>query len=517
MNVSQFISKLSPKGWAAVGGALAAAVVFVLVAMSFASKPSYATILTGLDPSTTGKDTAALDAKGISYQLQNNGTALAVNSSQTAQARIALATAGLLGTGSQPGFELFDKSQLGASSFQQQITYQRALEGQLDSTIAQIQGVSGAQVQLVLPDPTQQLFSDSATPASAAVLLNESGTLDPGAVKGIAQLVASSVPNLAANKVTITDSSGQSLWPNAASSGGTDGSLLAKQSAESSYNSTLAGEINAMLAQSLGAGKAEVQVNADLNTNQTTQDTLTYAKKGVPLTSHNEKETLKGGGSGSSATGTAGTSSNVPGYSASSGSGAGGSASNYNHTVTDTTYGINKTVTHSVISPGAVNSLHVAVLVDKSVPAAQLASLRQAVSSAAGLVPKRGDTIAFSQLTFAKPTTAAATSSTSSMMSYAKYGAAALGGLIFLFFASRAVKRREREALTGEPTWLRELEAPRSLASLQNRVEMAPIEGPTQVVPLQSPVNVARAQVEELVDRDADRVAQQVRAWMSEE
>jgi flagellar M-ring protein FliF len=159
----------------------------------------------------------------------------------------------------------------------------------------------------------------------------------------------------------------------------------------------------------------------------------------------------------------------------------------------------------------------VAVLVDKSVPAAQLAALRQAVSSAAGLTPKRGDTIAFSQITFAKPTTPAATSSTSSMMTYAKYGAAALGGLIFLFFASRAVKKREREALTGEPTWLRELEAPRSLASLQQRVEMAPVDGPTQVMPLQSPVNVARAQVEELVDRDADRVAQQVRAWMSEE
>jgi flagellar M-ring protein FliF len=514
MNVSQLISKLSPKGWAAVGGAIAAAVVFLMVVMSFAGKPTYSTILTGLDPATTGKDTAALDAKGISYQLQNNGTALAVNASQTAQARIALATAGLLGTGSQPGFELFDKSQLGASSFQQQITYQRALEGQLDSTIGQIQGVSGAQVQLVLPDPTQQLFSDSATPASAAVLLNDSGALDPAAVKGIAQLVASSVPNLAVGKVTITDSSGQALWPNASSSGGADGSLLAKQSAESSYDSALAGQINAMLAQSLGAGKAEVQVNADLNTNQTTQDTLTYAKKGVPITSHSEKETLKGGGT-STAAGTAGTSSNVPGYTASSGSG--GSASNYNHTITDTTYGVNKTVTHTNVSPGAVNSLHVAVLVDKSVPAAQLAALRQAVSSAAGLTPKRGDTIAFSQITFAKPTTPATTSSTSSMMTYAKYGAAALGGLIFLFFASRAVKKREREALTGEPTWLRELEAPRSLASLQQRVEMAPVDGPTQVMPLQSPVNVARAQVEELVDRDADRVAQQVRAWMSEE
>ena len=72
-----------------------------------ASKPSYSTLEAGIDPAQTGKITSTLSAQGISYQLQNSGTAIAVNASQTAQARVALATAGLLTT-QQPGFSLLN-------------------------------------------------------------------------------------------------------------------------------------------------------------------------------------------------------------------------------------------------------------------------------------------------------------------------------------------------------------------------------------------------------------------------
>jgi flagellar M-ring protein FliF len=105
------------------------------------------------------------------------------------------------------------------------------------------------------------------------------------------------------------------------------------------------------------------------------------------------------------------------------------------------------------------------------------------------------------------------------MMKYAKYGAAGLGSLIFLVFAGRMLRRREREAFAGQPTWLRELETPRSLASLEAGQQGAALNGgdPTEVMALKSPVNVARRQVEDLVERDPERVAQQVRAWMTEE
>ncbi|HEY8583880.1 MAG TPA: hypothetical protein VIL49_13065, partial [Capillimicrobium sp.] len=156
---------------------------------SLASKPSYSMIATGLDPAKTGKMTAALDASGIPYELRNNGTALAVEKSSTAQAQIALAEGGVSASSSGgEAWESFDNAKLGSSNFQQQVAYQRALEMQVAQTIGQIDGVSGAQVQLTLPD--DQLFADEAEPSTAAVLLTGDATsMDPSAVQGIANLV----------------------------------------------------------------------------------------------------------------------------------------------------------------------------------------------------------------------------------------------------------------------------------------------------------------------------------------
>src|SRR6202012_5735342 len=268
-NFTEMVKKMSPKGWVMLGGSLVLGVAFLMIVMSMASKPSYSTLEAGIDPAQTGKITSTLASAGVSYQLQNSGTAIAVNSSQTAQARVALATAGLL-TNQQPGFALMDKQQLGQSNFQQQVTYERALEGQLASTIETIDGISSAQVNLVIPDSQDQLFSDQSQAATASVLLSGTSDLQSGAVRGIAQLVASSVPGLSLSKVTITGSSGAELWPSN-SSGNSGGGLPAEESAEQKYDSSMSTEVEAMLAQTLGAGKAQVVVNATLNANRATQ------------------------------------------------------------------------------------------------------------------------------------------------------------------------------------------------------------------------------------------------------
>src|SRR5919199_20137 len=302
------LQNMTPKGRLILGGSVAAVVLLGFLMMRMASAPSYTTVMAGVDPAQTGKITAALDAKGVKYELQNNGTAVAVDKSQIAQARIALAEKGLPQS-AQPGMELFDKQKLGASDFQQQVTYQRALEGQLAQTIGQIDGVGGATVQLVLPQ--DQLFQDQQSQAKAAVLLSGSGqNLDPGAVRGIAQLVSGSVKGLGLNSVSITDSTGQLLWPTQAG-GATDGQVAAttKQAAEARYAQGVESNLNAMLAQTLGPGKAQVQVNADLNMDQANSDELIYGKKGVPLQTQKENETLQGGGAG--AGGAAGTASNT--------------------------------------------------------------------------------------------------------------------------------------------------------------------------------------------------------------
>src|ERR671917_1858844 len=224
---AQNLMKLPTRSKLVLGGGALAVLLVLFVMMRIASAPSYSTLVSALDPAETGKVTAALDEQGIAYELRANGTTVAVEKASVSQARIALASAGVAASaGSQEGFELFDKQKLGASDFQQKVTLQRALEGEIAKTVEQVDGVTGAQVQLVLPEDS--LFADEETPATAAVMLTgASDALEAGAVRGIAQLTASSVKGLKSENVTITDGSGQLLWPqgdDAGAAGGAAGS-----------------------------------------------------------------------------------------------------------------------------------------------------------------------------------------------------------------------------------------------------------------------------------------------------
>jgi flagellar M-ring protein FliF len=505
------LMNMTPKGRLMLAGSVLGVIVLGFLLSRMASAPTYSTVMAGVDPAQTGKITSALDAKGVKYEIRNNGTAIAVDKSQIGDARIALASKGLPQS-SQPGMELFDKQKLGASDFQQQVTYQRALEGQLAQTIGQIDGVGGATVQLVLPQ--DQLFQDQQSAAKAAVLLSGQGSsLNPGAIRGIAQLVSGSVKGLGLNNVSITDSSGQLMWPNS-SGGASDGQMAAttKQAAEARYAQAQESNLNAMLAQTVGPGKAQVQVNADLNMDQATRDSLRYGKKGVALQSQKENEQLAGGGG---AGGTAGTPSNtVPSYAGA----AGGSGSNYKRTNGQTTWGVDKDVTRTKIAPGAVNKKSVAVMIDSSVPKAQLAAIKSAVQNAAGIDTTRGDTLSVSQVAFAKPPAPAKKPVTAAALGFLKYVLAGLGLVAFLFFVTRHLRRREAETLMGEPVWLREIEAPTTIAELEAgggyRLGAGEAGGSNRA---QREVNPIRGELEELIDSEPERVAQQVRAWMNEE
>jgi flagellar M-ring protein FliF len=481
-----------------LGGSVLGVIIVAYMLMSLAGKPSYTMLAAGIDPAQTGKITATLDAQGISYQLANNGTALEVVSSDVAKARVALATAGVSTTGGQDPFATLDKQKMGASQFQQQVAYQRALEQQIAQTVDQISGVSGATVQLT--QPQEQLFADQQTPATAAVLLNGTADqLNPGAVRGIANLVASSVQNLKTSNVTITDSSGAMLWP---SGDAANGGVASKPAAEARYNSQLASQLNAIVERTVGPGKASVQVQSDLNVDATTQDKLQYAKTGVALHKVTDNETLKGSGSGASGVG--GTGSNIPSY---SGAGGSGGNSNYSHKQGTTDYGVSKVVSHTKVAPGAVNKLDVALVIDPSVPAATRTQLQKAIATAAGITPARGDTISTSVVPFAKVTTPKAGPIPTGMLGYAKYAALGLATLLFLFFVSRHLRRREEGDLIGEPVWLRTIEAPRPVGQL------AGSSADQATAMLQLPGG-PRRQVEDVVKRSPERAAQTLRAWM---
>jgi flagellar M-ring protein FliF len=486
----------------ALGASTLGALVVAFLLFRMMSQPSYTTIASGLDPARTGQMTAALDSQGIGYELRNNGTALAVEKGKTDKAQVALAAKGLTGK-SQPGFELLDKQKLGASSFQQQVAYQRALEGQIAQTIGQINGVSGAQVQLTMPQDS--LFADEQKPATAAVLLGGGATtLDGSAVRGIANLVASSVPNLKASDVTITDGTGQLLWPQGDGADGAGG--VSKPAVEARYANALQTSLMAMLTRTLGPDKAQVQVNADLSVDQADKQQLIYANKGTPLKVTNDIETLKGaGGAGGAA---AGTNANITGY---AGAGASGGKSNYKHTVKTEELGVTKTIVKTKVAPGAVNRLNVSLVLDQSVPAAQAAQLKQAVATAAGINPARGDTMTMSQVKFAplpKPTAAAGLPIPPAFAGILKGAGAGLAALVFLFFVGRHLRRREGEELMREPTWLRQLDAPQTVA----QIEAAKPAAPEAVEHEQ-----ARFALEDIVRREPERVAAQLKNWLAED
>ena len=510
MPLFQTLKALPPrsKGILAVSAVAILAIAFLL--LRIAGAPSYTLLSSGLDPAQTGKVTAALDAQGIAYELRNNGTGLAVAKSQVAQARVAVAGAGVsLGGGAGQGFELFDKQKLGASDFQQKVTYQRALEGEIARTIASVQGVSNPQIQLVLPE--DDLFADQASPATAAVMLgNSADTMDPGATRGIAQLVASSVKGLKSDNVTITDASGTLLWP-AGDGSGAGGVAAGKQALEARYARAMEADLNAMLVRTLGPGKAQVQVTADLNADKTSQDEVIYEKKGTPLKKQTETEKLKGGGATTG--GTAGTGANIPTYSA----GAGGSAanSNYQRTTESTDFGVGKKVLRTEVAPGAVNKLNVALLVDKTVPAADFAAVQQAVSSAAGIDTKRGDAMQAAQVPFAKVPTPKAGPLPTSMLGPLKWVGIGIATLLFLFFMSRHLRKREGETLAS-PAWLSEIEEPVSLAELEQQTQVMGRANPTITLPPRSPDTTLQA-IDQLMEREPERVAAQVKQWMAED
>jgi flagellar M-ring protein FliF len=494
-----------------VASALAVVVVFYLV-YNFASKPSYSTLATGLDPAQTGQAEKALAGAGVTYKIDSGGTAISVRSGEESQARVALAEKGVLNQG-HVGFEIFDKSSLSTTDFQQQVDYQRALEGEIAMTIEQIQGVQSADVQLVLPQ--ESLFTDQQSKPTAAVLVNGGANLDPSTISGIAHLTASSVKGLSVQNVTITDETGAMLWPSG--NGGGAATADTKLQADNLYDSQLESQINALLTSTLGAGKALARVHADVDVDQTTIAKVTYAKKGTPLTKSTDVETLTSkGGAASVPSGTA--ANTTPTYAATPTTSGAGSSSNYNHTTGQTTFGVNRTVERSVVAPGTVNKLDVALVVDTSVPAAQVASLQKSVASLAGITPSRGDTIAVSRIKFAKPVATPTTAKPSPIagvmanpLGLARDVLIGVAALVFLFLVRRGLKKREGERSVAEPTWLRELETGMTVAEL----EAAPVR--RALPPSDDPEREAlRGQVDEIVKRQPEAIADQVAVWMKQ-
>lgn len=191
-------------------GAAAAVVAVIVAAVMWSSDPKYKVLFSNLDDRDGGAIVTALGAMNVPYRYNETGTALLVPADRVYDARLQLASQGLPRGGSV-GFELMDNARFGASQFAEQINYQRGLEGELARSIEAMHTVQHARVHLAMP--RQSLFVRERQAPTASVLLNvyPGRSLSDSQVSAISWLVASSVPELTAESVSIVDQNGRLL------------------------------------------------------------------------------------------------------------------------------------------------------------------------------------------------------------------------------------------------------------------------------------------------------------------
>src|SRR5665213_416163 len=192
------------RGWVLVAGSLIAAVLGFLLWNGL--RTDWRTLYVGLDPDDSRQIGLVLTQAQISFETTPDGSGIRVPVAQLDKARLATAAKGAVKNG-RLGFEIFDKPNWVGSEFDEQVNYQRALEGELEHTVGTLTDVESARVHLVLPHDS--LFREQERPAKASVVLKlRHRSLAEGEPDAIRNLVASAVDGLAADNVVLVDASG---------------------------------------------------------------------------------------------------------------------------------------------------------------------------------------------------------------------------------------------------------------------------------------------------------------------
>ena len=277
--VLENIRALSQRQKIAAGAALAAAIALVVGVLLWSRQPDYAVLFSNLAEKDGGAVVASLQQQNIPYKFSDNGNAILVPSTQVHDLRLRLAAQGIP-KGGLVGFELMETQKLGLSQFHEQVNFQRALEGELSRTISSIAAVAGARVHLAIPKQTAFLRDEQKPTASVMVNLHQSRSLDPSQVAGIVHLVASSVPNLTNDNVSVIDQDGNLLTkkPDPMRAGLDATQIKYTRELEEGYIQ----RINDILTPLFGKGNFRAQVTADVDFNVTEQTAETYRPNPSP-------------------------------------------------------------------------------------------------------------------------------------------------------------------------------------------------------------------------------------------
>lgn len=402
--VSKFgIGRLS----AIFGLTVGAAAALVLFTMSM-NGDGDSLLFSGLEPADAATVTERLDTAGIAYELREGGSAVYVSSDAVDEARLRVASGGALSFGSV-GYEIFDETDaLGTTSFVQNVNAKRAMEGELARSINSLASVSASRVHLVLPE--RRLFSQETEQPSASVVLTTRGELDAAQVETIRNLIATAVPALAANRITVADDRGRLL---ASPTDGDNASVAALESRRAGVEQNLRGKVRDVVEGVVGSGGARVVVTAELNRESLTESSQQFDPDGQVLRSTETREESENEQNGAR-NGLVTVDQNLPGEEPPADGPQSSRTRQSENEVRN--FEISSTTTTRVIEAGGVDRLAVSVVVDyvESVaedgtitytPRSQeeMETITRLVRAAVGVDESRGDVVEVNQMQFSRP------------------------------------------------------------------------------------------------------------------
>ena len=377
--------------------AIAALVLGGIALASWLGKASYAPLFTGLAAADASSITDQLQTDGVPFQLTDGGATILVPQAQVYSERLKAASNGLPSS-NEGGYSLLDKMGVTSSEFQQDVTYKRAMEGELAKTIGAMDGVQTATVQLAIPEKSV-FVSEEKDPTASVFIATENGTqLSTDQVQAIVHLTSASVEGMQPTDVSVVDAKGQTL--SAVGTGATGSG--ADQAAD--YDAATSKKIQDLLDTTLGVGNATVVVSGTMNQESGTRTSESYTSPTSGPVALNESSTTEeygaGAGAGSGATGVLGPDNiAVPNGTATSGTGDDG----YKNESATKNNAVDHTTETTQIPSGGLDRQTISVALNSKADAVQnanLQSINDLVSAAAGVDQNRGDQVKVAMMDF---------------------------------------------------------------------------------------------------------------------
>lgn len=375
--------------------AVVGVVVGVVMVARMTGGSDWAPLYTDVSPDDGGAIVAALEEQGVPHELAAGGSTIMVPADRVYDTRLALSDTALPSEG-KVGYGVLDSQGLTTSEFGQRVGYQRAMEGELATTIKALEPVETAVVHLAIP--ADDVFAVDAKEASASVLVRTrpGRMLTDDQVRAITNLVSSSIEGMTPEAVTVADADGNVLAaPGQGVTGAGGEGMRQEQTAE--FEAGVQASLENMLVGVVGLDGAKVTVSADLDFDETntSRETFEAPEQGLDgdalrLEESTRLETFVG--ANPAATGVLGPDTPAA---------AAGGDTDYELEEADVRYALNRIVESTNTAPGAIDRLSVAVLVDEEIiTAAQTADLTEALAAGAGIVDERGDVLTVTRMPF---------------------------------------------------------------------------------------------------------------------